>query len=70
MYLIFLDDLIFQNFRMTLVDIARFQDTLANDMLNYKTQVEDAVVEPLQTILNVSIHFQCVLTSFIVICLK
>lgn len=70
MYLIFLDDLIFQNFRMTLVDIARFQDTLANDMLNYKTQVEDAVVEPLQTILNVSIHFHCVLISFIVICLK
>lgn len=40
---------------MTLVDFARVQDTLANDMLNYKTQVEDAVVEPLQTILNIDI---------------
>lgn len=57
---------------MTLVDFARVQDTLANDILNYKTQVEDAVVEPLQTILNVSIHFHCVfiLFLFIVICLK
>lgn len=55
---------------MTLVDFARVQDALANDMLNYKTQVEDAVVEPLQTILNVSIHFHSVLILFIVICLK
>ena len=47
---------------MTLVDFARVQDTLANDMLNYKTQVEDAVVEPLQTILNVSYHFNVIFT--------
>ncbi|XP_054719239.1 rho GTPase-activating protein 44-like [Uloborus diversus] len=40
---------------MTLVDFARIQDTLATDLLNYKVQVEESVVEPLQNILNIDI---------------
>lgn len=40
--------------RMTLVDFAHIQETLAGDLLNYKLQVEENVVEPLQNILNVT----------------
>ncbi|GFY40809.1 rho GTPase-activating protein 44 [Trichonephila inaurata madagascariensis] len=41
---------------LTLVDYARIQETLANDLLSYKLQVEENVVDPLQTILNVDIE--------------
>ncbi|KAF8769958.1 Rho GTPase-activating protein 44 like protein [Argiope bruennichi] len=37
---------------LTLVDYARIQETLANDLLGYKLQVEENVVDPLQSILN------------------
>ncbi|GIY23114.1 hypothetical protein CEXT_108872 [Caerostris extrusa] len=41
---------------LTLVDYARIQETLANDLLAYKQQVEENVVDPLQTILNVDVE--------------
>ncbi|XP_035207845.1 rho GTPase-activating protein 44-like [Stegodyphus dumicola] len=41
---------------MTLVDYARVQEALANDLLTYKVQVEENVVEPLQNILNIDIN--------------
>ncbi|GFT48615.1 rho GTPase-activating protein 44 [Nephila pilipes] len=41
---------------LTLVDYARIQETLANDLMGYKLQVEENVVDPLQTILNIDIE--------------
>ncbi|KAG8196175.1 hypothetical protein JTE90_007904 [Oedothorax gibbosus] len=41
---------------MTLVDFARIQETLAIDLLSYKLQVEENVVEPLQNILSVDVE--------------